>query len=223
MGLLKGKKRACYGAKMDDGGDVSSANDGPIEEGPEYDAFKKAMGMADGGKVAKNQSSVHEIGVHKTPFPYDQPGMSGAGYMLERGQPDKAKEDHKVALEALKSMKKPNLLAQGGMADCPDCCDGMPCEMHGEQDDSHDMDMLRQVMEKRRMSKGGMIANSDKPIADFMPNEFDDLHLRDELTYSNTGANAGDDKGDADNDRRLNDMVAQAMMKRRKQRNPNPA
>lgn len=143
-------------------------------------------------------------------------------------------------------------MAEGGMltddgyqSECHADCNS-PCEVHeqasgwaeethpnrmpnhqgltdsNEQDEAHMRDMIGKVM-VQRMSKGGQVANSDKPMADFMPNEFDDLHLRDGLEMSETGANSGDEDGDADNDKRLNDMVAQAMMKRRKQRNPVPA
>jgi len=69
-------------------------------------------------------------------------------------------------------------------------------------------------------SDGGEVANSDKPIADGMPAEFDDLHLRDGLEEHYTGANSGDEDGDSSY---LDDAVAKVMLKRRKQHNPRPA
>ena len=60
-------------------------------------------------------------------------------------------------------------------------------------------DIVDRLMAKR-YSKGGQVANSDEPVADFMPNEFDDLHLRDELEEHYTGANSGDELSDDQED-----------------------
>jgi hypothetical protein len=57
-------------------------------------------------------------------------------------------------------------------------------------------------------SEGGEVANTDLPEADFMPNEFDVLHLEDDLESPNTGENSGDYDGD--------DVVKRAMAKRKK-------
>lgn len=92
---------------------------------------------------------------------------------------------------------------------------GMSC-------DEADGDMVDRIMAKR-MSKGGEVANEDMPEADFMPNEFDDLHLRDGLEFSETDANSGDELGDEGEDERRKDRVMRIMMKRSKQSNPKPA
>ena len=135
------------------------------------------------------------------------------------------KDMHKKVLGEAKEMKGPTSgksgFAKGGEIDCPDCCDGMPCEMHGEQGPEHELDMVGRIMQK--LSKGGEVANADEIEADFMPNEFDDLHLRDGLEFHETGANEGDELGDPEPDKHKNDMVARIMMKRRKQSNPRPA
>lgn len=64
----------------------------------------------------------------------------------------------------------------------------------------------------KKMSEGGKVANSDLPVADFKPNEFDDLHLRDDLEEHETGANSGDELGGPSKD----DLVARAMLRKKK-------
>lgn len=76
-------------------------------------------------------------------------------------------------------------------------------------------------------SKGGQVANDTHQFEeDFEePNEFDDLVLRDsdmeDADY--TEKNSGDDLGNPGEDRRRKDRVMRAMMKSKKQHNPNPA
>lgn len=71
----------------------------------------------------------------------------------------------------------------------------------------------------KSFSHGGQVANSDEPMADGLPNEFDDLHLRDDLEFSETGANSGDKDGDAEEDKLRKDVVSRAMIKRRAKKN----
>ena len=181
--------------------------------------------MAEGGEIhSRTKREDWERGVNKPGF---AKGESQAGEHTREGAYDVAKGMHKQSLQEQTDIKGPTSgksgFAEGGMADCPDCCDGMPCELHGEQSDAHEMDMVSQVMNKRKMSKGGMVANSDEIKAGFMPNEFDDLHLRDGLESSYTGTNSGDEAEDPENDSRLQDMVSRVMLKRKKQTNPRPA
>lgn len=89
-----------------------------------------------------------------------------------------------------------------------------------------EMDMIGHLMNKRAkmMSEGGKVANADEIEAGFMPNEFDDLHLRDDLESSYTGANSGDELGDAQEDHDRADIIAKIMASRRKKdRMPHPA
>lgn len=94
------------------------------------------------------------------------------------------------------------------------------------QDASHDMDMVGRIMKQRQRmySKGGRVANDDHAFEyEFEePNDFDDLARRDDLEFEYTGANSGDEKGNAGEDARRHDIVMKAMMRRRKQRNPSP-
>lgn len=86
------------------------------------------------------------------------------------------------------------------------------------QDKEHEMDMVGHIMEQRQKmySKGGRVANDDMPEADFKPNEFDDLHLRDDLENSYTGANSGDELSNKSEDQRKSDMIQEIMESRRK-------
>lgn len=184
----------------------------------------------------------HVKGVHKTD---DEKGMSEAGKRyrnyLDPEEPsehkswvydgEEAKNMHRSTLEELKAMPKPKLLAHGGMltmdgyqSECDAHCNA-PCEVHPEASGYAQGDMVGQVMcdRKKMYSMGGKIANEDEAIADEMPNEFDDLHLRDNLEEHYTAANSGDEDGDPDPDKKHNQMVAKVMMKRRKQHNPRPA
>lgn len=85
----------------------------------------------------------------------------------------------------------------------------------GQQSDAHDMDMIGRIMHKRKMSQGGKVANDTEEgvAADELPNEFDDLVLRDGLEFKDTGANSGDEISH-DEDYK-NDPVSRAMMKRK--------
>lgn len=96
----------------------------------------------------------------------------------------------------------------------------------GYQDEDHEMDMVGRIMSQRQkmFSKGGRVANQDSIEAGFSPNEFDDLHLRDELESSYTGANSGDELSSDGEDERRRDMVSRIMASRRKKdKLPRPA
>ena len=227
MPLLKGKSKKAFQENI-----RTEAHAGkPIKQAVAiaYSVKRKAKKACDGGMYAEGgsvdsakQRQYQEKGVHQPMVPW-KPGQSAAGALNQAGDKESSKTAHELKLEELKSMKKPNLLAKGGMAeDCPDCCDGMPCEMHGEQGPEHEEDMLHKVLSKRKemMSMGGKVPNEDKPMADSMPAEFDDLELDDSLEFHDTGANSGDEDND---DSHLDDAVAKVMLGRKKQRNPMPA
>lgn len=203
---------------------------------------KRGQKMAEGGMMTKDgyQSECDEHCNHPgMPHPqasgyeampmehekHDHMAMEQDDKMLnQHGDEEMGPEGRHMAkggpVDFMPSHKKPAYeddpteLAHGGRV--------MP--MHGEQSMSHEEDMVGRIMKKRQhmYSKGGMVANDTPPEADFDENEFDDLVKDDHLEGHNTGADEGDELGDeydADHD----DMVAKVMMKRRKQRNPNPA
>lgn len=121
----------------------------------------------------------------------------------------KAKKEHERVLGEMKSMPKPNLMAEGG-------------EVDGNMEDA---DMIARIMHKRKMySEGGMVANDDEPIADEMPAQYDDLALRDDLESSYTGANSGDELGNKAMDEEDHDVVNRIMKSRaKKDKMPRPA
>ena len=156
-----------------------------------------------------------------------------------------------IAYSMKRRAKKMAKEAGGEMShqECDENCSS-PCDMHapemqddmgpadeamGSMDDmaqeapseSDDKDMISRIMSKR-MSKGGMVANEDhghddEDLADFMPNEFDDLAMRDDLEESYTGANSGDELGNEGEDKRRSDIVARIMASRaKKDKLPNP-
>ncbi len=81
----------------------------------------------------------------------------------------------------------------------------------------------------KSFSEGGRVANSDHGVDDsrlagFSPNEFDDLSLRDDLEFSYTGANSGDEISDEQEDKDRRDIVSRIMRSRsKKDRMPSPA
>lgn len=72
-----------------------------------------------------------------------------------------------------------------------------------------------------KYSEGGKVANSDEIEAGFDPNEFDDLHLRDDLSSSyGEDDNAGDDLGNKQEDEDRADLVDRIMLRNFKQKIP---
>lgn len=107
-------------------------------------------------------------------------------------------------------------------SDCPGCamCKGGMMAEGGEVEDG---DMVDRIMRKK-YSEGGMVANDDKVLADFLPNEFDELAKDDDLDFSYTGANSGDEIGNEQEDEDRRDIVARIMRSRAKRdRMPRPA
>lgn len=91
----------------------------------------------------------------------------------------------------------------------------------GEQSETRESDMIDRIMMKRMpsdepvyMSKGGMVANELGEPADALPNEFDDLALRDDLEFSYNGENSGDEHGSKLNQDDHEDMIGRIMSKR---------
>lgn len=89
-----------------------------------------------------------------------------------------------------------------------------------------DDDLVSKIMKKRAkpMSKGGQVANEAGPIVDSMPAEYDDLVKDDHLAFHETGANSGDELGDAQEDMDRRDIVSMIMKSRKKKDHlPRPA
>lgn len=105
--------------------------------------------------------------------------------------------------------------AKGGEVECGACKSGK-CADHGG--------MVDRIMVKR-MSKGGMVANDTTgDMADSKEAQYDDLVLRDDMGSSDTGANSGDELGNAEMDENDRDLISRIMRSRaKKDRLPRPA
>ncbi len=96
-------------------------------------------------------------------------------------------------------------------------------EGYAEGGEVEDGDMIDRIMRKH-FSKGGMVANDDEPIADGEPAQYDELAKDDHLEFHDTGANSGDEIGDAQEDDDRKDIVSRIMRSRsKKDRMPRPA
>jgi len=195
-----------------------------------YPGSPKPKAMAEGGSVDDNkQRQDNEKGIHKSNYDLS-PGVSKAGDMIGGLRHASGVAKHKQVLEEMRSMKKPNLYAEGGSVHEDEMESGyldMPEEHEVMNEPAmHEDDIVNRIMAKR-MSEGGRVANEGEDemshLADGKPNEFDDLALRDDLEEHYTGANSGDELGDAREDQDRHDIVARIMRKRMKQHNPVPA
>lgn len=137
------------------------------------------------------------------------PGVSGMGMRVRVGDPD-AKKMAKNKLEELRAMPKANIkgMAEGGEA--------------------LNEEMIERLMRKREncYSEGGQVANNTHQFEyEFEePNNFDDLSRRDDLEFSYTGANSGDELGNDQLEDDESDMISRIMRSRaKKDRNPRPA
>lgn len=93
---------------------------------------------------------------------------------------------------------------------------------HAEGGQISDDDLVMRIM-KKKYSHGGQVANDTGTgqEADKLPNQFDDLVLRDDMEFSYTGANSGDELGNAGENERREDIVSRIMnSQKKKDKNP---
>lgn len=168
-----------------------------------------------------------------------------------RLRPGSEKEKHKALLEEIRAMKGkfPKKFAKGGSVDmeasgyrampeehevmnaAAEAFDSKRLNLHGASEEgAGDMNHLSPIVRKimmgrmRGYSEGGRVANDSDPIAEFMPNEFDELVLDGGEEFHYTGDNSGDHIGSEEEDERRKDVVSRIMASRRKKdRNPSPA
>ena len=205
----RGKKKMASGGMLTDSGYQSECDEhcnDPCE-----------VHMSDREGYALGGETGYEKGVHKTEV-NTHSGMGSAvrphgvvrKALGEKEAGEYAKHEARRVLDEMKSQPNPKLMSEGGML-----------TDEGYQDDSDELDMVGRIM-ARRMSEGGKVANTDEPTADFMPNEFDDLHLRDDLEQNYTAANSGDELSDDQEDADRHDIVSRIMASRRKRPGMNP-
>lgn len=169
-----------------------------------------------------------------------------------------AKREHHRVLGQMRSMKKPNLYANGGEVEGSPEMDVMQPkddvpepnmksaaaiqkgatsgelplhQLYQNLKDGLNMAMGGEVVDRimrKKYSEGGMVANGGdddlSKMADGMPNNFDDLALRDDLESSSDGSNNGDFLGNEQEAEDRSDILARIMKQRKmKQSNPRPA
>ena len=163
----------------------------------------KLKGLAEGGFVGSYQSPCHEHCVQPCEIHEQVSGYEEMPMQHERHNEMAHSEDDKMLNQ-------------------------QSVDMHAETS-MHEEDLVDRIMMNRKknnegeakFSEGGKVANSDEIEAGFDPNEFDDLHLRDDLESSyGEDDNAGDDLGNAGEDERRRDLVDRIMLKSFKQKIP---
>lgn len=97
---------------------------------------------------------------------------------------------------------------------------GMKSDADPDMSSMHE-DVVDRVMAKR-MAEGGMV-NDESDRADSKSADFDELDQEPVTEFSYTGANSGDELGNAQEEEDRRDIVARVMRKRMKQSNPRPA
>ncbi len=166
-----------------------------------YAMKRRGKKMADGGFVREEEESGYR------PMPMEHPKMD------RRAEEE---DDRRLNQHGMYEVGAGGM-AHGGMMD-------------GYQDDSDDMDMIDHIMRQKSdcYSEGGRVANQehgpdDNDMADFEPNEFDDMVKDDDLSSSYTGANSGDEIGNEQEDEDQHDMIGMIMRERgKKDRMPIP-
>ena len=246
--------------------------------------YPQGASLAEGGMMKSKRERAMEAfyaegggsvkGVHTSPDWQPEKGKSYAGTAQRAGntansdeersfQHGEAKEEHQRVLGEMKSMKKPNLMAEGGYIgsyqshEKPEIDGDLMPAAHLEQelaehihhaathDSSHEHDVMNQMGDEdegagdmdaihpmvmrimmgraKGYSEGGKVANeesgesTDEPtMAKADGNEFDDLALRDDLEFKDTGANSGDMDDDAKENHDRDDIVSRIMKSRSK-------
>jgi hypothetical protein len=225
--------------KYADGGNTS-----PDLPGAEsfQEGLRKATHYADGGGIHEQVNAMHggrsAAGIHAE-VGKNTPKWEGVEHPTET-----SKKMHAQKLAELKSMPNPKLqgMAEGGFID-EELASGyheMPEEhelynemamseddkslnqhmpdMHASEDEEDGL--VNRIMHKK-YSEGGRVSNDVTRVSGEMPDQFDDLHLRDELESSyGEDDNAGDSLDNAGENERRADMADRIMLRYRKQRIP---
>jgi hypothetical protein len=221
LAIAYAMKRKAQRKKMADGGPVDSPEVLEARQNVS-DSFKGAVGHAHGGEVCPKCGG----GM-----------MAGGGFIgsyQSSGKGETHPEDYSPKAHLVGEMehgyvshegdvKRPNMMAHS--EDDKDL-NQHPVDTHAETD-MHEEDLVDRIMENRKQnnageakfSEGGEVANQDEIEAGFSPNEFDDLHLRDDLSSSyGEDDNSGDALGNKQEDEDRADLVDRIMLRNFKQK-----
>lgn len=177
------------GASLAEGGMMKSKRERAME------AFHR---MAEGGFIGSHQS-------------HDKPEIDGDLMPAAHLEQELAEHIHHAATHD--SSHEHDVMNQMGDED----------EGAGDMDAIHPMVMRIMMGRAKGYSEGGKVANeesgesTDEPtMAKADGNEFDDLALRDDLEFKDTGANSGDMDDDAKENHDRDDIVSRIMKSRSK-------
>lgn len=188
---------------MAEGGEMKSKRDRAME------AFHKAAQMAKGGEVNQQAEPGSDQWNKKRPASANSAASSESDRSLgQHGAEEEGPQD-------------------GGEGFHDESYAGNPGNEHDQYQDPDGMsanDLVAKIMREHMYSKGGMVANEDSgesasdpdEMAKNQPNEFDDLALRDELESDYTGANSGDELGNARESADRADIIKKIMSSRKK-------
>lgn len=211
-----------------------------------YEMRKKAKNMANGGACDEHGLQMCEMchggdmmaegGEARKPYQNPNPAKNPNDPIVEgvdhRGAPIHQSKEAKMAAKSRYNSERLNH-KRGGYAEGGDVVEdimkgrgeasgtwmGNPAIGGGKPKTARDMD------DAAYYSKGGQVSNDvgEGQEAAKLPNQFDDLVLRDDMEFNYTGANSGDEIGDAQEDEDQRDMVSMIMKSRKKKdRLPNP-
>ena len=171
--------------------------------------------LAEGGQITDNYDSP-STKRDQTPDPtIDEMSSGFVDHEGDHKRPSRmamSEDDRSLGQHGEDEMGPEDHMAEGGMAGYQD--------PHGQAAD----DLVSRIMKQRMYSEGGRVANEDSGesastpdrMAKDLPNEFDDLALRDDLESSDTGANSGDELSDDQEDMDRRDIVSRIMRSRAK-------
>jgi hypothetical protein len=186
--------------KMADGGEIAD----PDKLASAQDSMRKAFGYAEGGQITDNYQPSGKVDT--------DPDMGFHEF-------DKGYVDHEG------DVKRPNSMAMG---EDSKRLNQHPVDVHAETS-MEEQGLVDRIMMNRKQnnageakfSEGGKVANQDEIEAGFSPNEFDDLHLNDNLESSyGDDDNSGDALGNEQEDKDRSDLVDRIMLKNFKQKIP---
>lgn len=218
----RGKKMAQGGMMTKDGYQSSKA-------GPHQDVFHEPENEKSGyvsheGDAAKPDHAAmmeddRELGQHGA----EEEGPYGA-HMAKGGEIHPEDEMEKMGPTRV---GRPNT-GYGAIIAVGKAEGGMMDPMHGEESKEHEEDMVGRIMKQRQhmYSEGGKVANNTHSFEyEFdEPANYDDLSRRDDLEFSYTGKNSGDELGNMQEDHDRQDMISRIMKSRaKKDKNPRPA
>lgn len=201
----------CHGGEYAKGGE---ADEGAFQKSFVNDDYSRDLHEAIESDEGFDASNAKEIG--------DNHGRDPKGILEEirRIRKTRKPEDKKKYAEGgfVEEEK------ESGYQSMPEEYEKIADEVNEDQDFKEE-DIVDRIMRQLKQNdiKEGQEANDTPMLADYEKNEFDDLVKDDELEEHYTGANSGDEIGDAQEDEDRDDIVSRIMKSRRlKDRMPNP-